>query len=226
MIAMNLILAVVGGLIIFSFYLSMTILIPLAILIFIDYLIFTKGISRLLKNKSLSFLGVFLSLVIIAPTLFVGYATAQGLYKSFGIDSIRGIKTLKSEDLSDGYISYKIKFTPYSKKKIIKIKKYVSDENTNTAKLVFNEKCSFEDGDIGQVAEKDEFSKAKTYRPCFFEYKISSKNDQLNGKTLRIGLLDKKGVPIRAEIIKDKDSWPNGTIDQIIDSKNYYVQFR
>lgn len=100
------------------------------------------------------------------------------------------------------------------------------DENTNTAKLVFNEKCFFEDGDIGQVAEKDEFSKYKTYRPCFFEYKISSKNDQLNGKTLRIGLLDKKGVPIRAEIIKDKDSWTNGTVSQIIDSKNYYVQFR
>lgn len=161
--------------------------------------------------------------------LFTGNKILSAVIAVAFFCSLYGIRlklTAEAADFSDGNISYEIKFIPYSKKKIIKIKKYVSDENTNTAKLVFNEKCSFEDGDIGQVAEKDEFSKAKTYRPCFFEYKISSKNDQLNGKTLRIGLLDKKGVPIRAEIIKDKDSWANGTVSQIIDSKNYYVQFR
>lgn len=164
--------------------------------------------------------------------LFTGSKILSAVIAVAVFCSLYGIRlklTAKAADISDGNISYEIKFVPYSKKKTVRIKKYVSDEKTNTAKLVFNEKCSFEDGSVGQVAEKDEFSKYKTYRPCFFEYKISSKNDQLNGKTLRIGLLDKKGVPLRAERIKDKSSWSNGTVDeveQIIDSKNYYVQFR
>ena len=107
MIAMSFILAVVGGLIIFSFYLSMTILIPLAILIFVDYLLFTKGISRLFKNKSLSFLGVFLSLVIITPTVFVGYVSLKS-FKSFWFSEHPQMTKLdrKHQEQANGVLSF------------------------------------------------------------------------------------------------------------------------
>lgn len=164
--------------------------------------------------------------------LFTGSKVLSSIISVAALCSILGIGSgtkLNAGDIYDTTVSYEIKFSSFSKN--IAIKKIVWDIETQTEKHIFTEKCSFENGNIGQIVErqsirKNELSKTGTYRPCFFEYKLTSKNSELNGKILRIGLLDKNGRPVREERIKDSSALPGGTIEDIGKSKKYYVQIR
>lgn len=199
------------------FVFSLIQLIPLAIILIIDSLIFIV-VKKLFKKGGLAILGALLLIATaLVPTGYFGYKSLNGFKQVWvGKDEL----AFELEDLENGRISYKISMYQFAKKPYLTIKEYYYDKNDV---LKADEKYFYEEGNIGQYVQGN----SNYIRPCYFEYVLSNENGKHNGKILRIGLKDENGKIINPKhVIKHSGtSLPGGVIEDMVKSENAYILF-